>query len=241
MVDKEYPCVPTTLAVAGPEEKHGPVCNPCVVDHAAASTWEDVRESLPVEGSIPASGGDGGDATASDADQKPVATGGPAASGAGAVRDAAAETAEPDAAFKERWTQACRCLASTMEEARTALRSHGSDRSGAAAGTAADVSAAAKSVSPGIVAFSLCYRLGYEAGLVRRSMTTADISWGNYMDHILEPHNNCHPNNFVLLPPCRGAGYTAAIQGTEDESKPTGSSSSVATGASSSAGASASA
>jgi len=64
--------------------------------------------------------------------------------------------------------------------------------------------------SSGVVLFSLCYRLGYESGTVRRCMTSAGISWGNYMDHVMEPHNNCHPNNLVILPPSAGSGYAAA-------------------------------
>jgi hypothetical protein len=59
----------------------------------------------------------------------------------------------------------------------------------------------------------LWWRIGREAGLIRGAMTRAGISWGNYMDHIMEPHNNSHPNNLVVLPPggCPPSEWSALL------------------------------
>ena len=48
IVDREYPCVPTTMAVTGPEDKTGPVANPCYFADPA-TTEPVIRESEPKE------------------------------------------------------------------------------------------------------------------------------------------------------------------------------------------------
>lgn len=50
----------------------------------------------------------------------------------------------------------------------------------------------------------LCWRIGREAGAIVDAIHRADISWGYYCDHLIEPHNNCHPNNLIVLAPVRG-------------------------------------
>lgn len=62
----------------------------------------------------------------------------------------------------------------------------------------ADAMVALRGVS---IVTRLIWRLGEEMGRVRGLMTAAHISWGNYIDHTPEPHNNSHPNNFVVVCP----------------------------------------
>ena len=50
----------------------------------------------------------------------------------------------------------------------------------------------------------LCWRIGREAGAIVDAIHRADISWGYYCDHLIEPHNNCHPNNLIVLAPVCG-------------------------------------
>jgi len=48
----------------------------------------------------------------------------------------------------------------------------------------------------------IVWRLGYEAGQVRRILSDNNISWGFYYDHEPnEPTNASIPDNFILLPP----------------------------------------
>ena len=73
---------------------------------------------------------------------------------------------------------------------------------------AASRAAAAGDAAPGggSVLAHLFWRVGREAGVIRGGMTAAGISWGNFLDHELEPHNNSHPNNLVVMPPSAGTG-----------------------------------
>jgi hypothetical protein len=52
----------------------------------------------------------------------------------------------------------------------------------------------------GSVVAELYYRLGREVGEFNRLLASNDISWGYFTDHYMEPHNNNHPNNFIVLP-----------------------------------------
>ena len=48
----------------------------------------------------------------------------------------------------------------------------------------------------------LVWRIGREAGEFCGLLRDNEISWGYYCDHNpFEPHNNAHPNNFLVLPP----------------------------------------
>ncbi|KAL5476146.1 hypothetical protein EMCRGX_G026057 [Ephydatia muelleri] len=49
---------------------------------------------------------------------------------------------------------------------------------------------------------ALYWELGWEVGVVKRLMEECGINWGYFIDHNpFEPHCNCHPNNFIILPP----------------------------------------
>jgi hypothetical protein len=108
----------------------------------------------------------------------------PGAAEPGALADCVpVDLVDPPAGWKE---QALRDAASlwsaTREEAAAALagREGGKSRS---------------------IVGHLFWRIGREAGLIRGGMSAAGISWGNFVDHTPEPHNNSHPNNLVVLPP----------------------------------------
>lgn len=47
------------------------------------------------------------------------------------------------------------------------------------------------------------WRAGREAGAIVKAMADAELSWGYYVDHVMEPHCNAHPNNLAVLPPVR--------------------------------------
>ena len=77
---------------------------------------------------------------------------------------------------------------------------------GAGATAGAGTSDAAASPSFGAqcaVLFHLYWRIGRETGSMQRAMQDAGLSWGYFLDHVPEPHNNAHPGNFVVLPPVR--------------------------------------
>ncbi|CAG9310469.1 unnamed protein product [Blepharisma stoltei] len=45
------------------------------------------------------------------------------------------------------------------------------------------------------------WKIGREAGQIKRILEDHDISWGYFIDHNpFEPHCNSHPNNFIILP-----------------------------------------
>ena len=50
---------------------------------------------------------------------------------------------------------------------------------------------------------ALVYReVGWEMGVVKRTLESHRINWGYFFDHNpFEPHCNSHPNNFIVLPP----------------------------------------
>lgn len=68
---------------------------------------------------------------------------------------------------------------------------------------------AAREGEPRSVIAHVYWRVGREAGAIREAMTRAGVSWGNYLDHGVEPHNNSHPNNLVVLPPSAQPAATA--------------------------------
>ena len=48
----------------------------------------------------------------------------------------------------------------------------------------------------------ISYRIGWEAGLIKRVLQDHEISWGYFIDHNpFEPHCNAHCNNFLVLGP----------------------------------------
>lgn len=48
----------------------------------------------------------------------------------------------------------------------------------------------------------ISYRIGWEAGLIKRILQDHEISWGYFIDHNpFEPHCNAHCNNFLVLGP----------------------------------------
>lgn len=56
--------------------------------------------------------------------------------------------------------------------------------------------------SHGSLLAALYLRLGWEVGVVSRTLLTNQINWGYFLDHSpFEPHCNHHPNNFIILPP----------------------------------------
>jgi len=77
---------------------------------------------------------------------------------------------------------------------------------------------AAREGAPRSVVAHLYWRVGREAGAIREAMTRAGVSWGNYLDHGVEPHNNSHPNNLVVLPPSALPEPAAAAASAADAS-----------------------
>ena len=56
--------------------------------------------------------------------------------------------------------------------------------------------------SCGSLMAALYWELGWEVGVVKRLMEESGINWGYFIDHNpFEPHCNCHPNNYIVLPP----------------------------------------
>jgi hypothetical protein len=48
----------------------------------------------------------------------------------------------------------------------------------------------------------VCYRIGWEVGVIKRVLQDSGISWGYFIDHNpFEPHCNAHCNNFIILGP----------------------------------------
>ena len=92
----------------------------------------------------------------------------------------------------------------------------GGAAAGAGATAGAGTSDAAASPSFGAqcaVLFHLYWRIGRETGSMQRAMQDAGLSWGYFLDHVPEPHNNAHPGNFVVLPPVRACVCVWCVMG----------------------------
>ena len=56
-----------------------------------------------------------------------------------------------------------------------------------------------KTIQCGSILINIYYHLGFEAGLIQRTLRDNNISWGTYTDP-LGTHCNAHANNYILLP-----------------------------------------